>query len=130
MVCVHGEFAIASQGRWHQVEVTKQSHKAHQKWSFCLVLGQMTLQMHHATQSVSWFNANIVICVHGELVVATKMSRNWFENSKRATGLAHPKQSFFLVSGQMTLAMHHVTQENVLFVVNFVVCVHGEFAIA
>ena len=71
---VHGEFAIASQMSWHQFEVTKQSHKAHQKWSFCLVSGQMTQQMDHVTQTFSWFGDNIVMCVHGELVIATKMS--------------------------------------------------------
>ena len=53
VVCVHGEFAIASQMSWHQFEVTKQSLQAHQKWSFWLVSGQMTQQMHHATQTFS-----------------------------------------------------------------------------
>ena len=81
---VHGEFVNASQMLWRQSEDTKQSHKAHQKWSFCLVSGSMTQQMHHATQKFSWFGDDIVMCVHGELVIATEMSWHQFEDSKRA----------------------------------------------
>ena len=50
VVCVHDGFVIASQMSWHQSEVAKQSHQAHQKWSFWLALGQMTVQMHRVTQ--------------------------------------------------------------------------------
>ena len=46
--------------------------------------------MHHATQDNVWFGDcyNIVMCVHGELVIATEMSWHQFEDSKRATETA------------------------------------------
>ena len=86
--------------------------------------------MHHATQDNVWFGNNIVMCVRGELVIATKMSWHHFEDSKRATETAHPNQQFCLVSGQMTLEMHHLTQENIWLVVNIVLWVHCEFSVA
>ena len=92
-MCVHGEIVIASQMQWHQFEVTKQSHKAHQKWSFQLVSGQMTLQMHHSTQENAWFGDDVVVCVHDELVIAIKMRWHQFEDTKRATETAHPKRA-------------------------------------
>ena len=42
---VHDEFVITSQMSWCQFDVTKQSHKDSQKWSFSLISGQMTLEM-------------------------------------------------------------------------------------
>ena len=70
---------------WHQFEVTKQSHKAHQKWSFWLVSGQMTQKMHHVIHENVWLAVHIVLCVHGEFVIATKIRQHQFEHSKRAT---------------------------------------------
>ena len=48
---IHSEFVIASQMSWCQFNVTEQSHKASQKWSFSLISGQMTLQMHLVTKN-------------------------------------------------------------------------------
>ena len=90
----------------------------------------IALQIHDKPKENLWLAFHIVMCVHGELVIATKMSWHQFEDSKRVTETAHPNQSFCLVSGQMTLEMHHWTQENIWLLVIIVVCVHGEFSIA
>ena len=116
---------IASKIDWHQIDDSKRATESPPKevilsdfWTNAPSNAPWNLEN-------AWFSDNIVGCVHGELVIATKMGWNQFEDSKRATETAHPKQSCCLVSGQMTLEMHCVTQENVWLVDSILVHVDG-----
>ena len=74
-MCRHGELVIATEMRSNQIEDSRRATEAaHPSWSFCLVLGQMTLEMHHTTQVNAWLVVNIVVCVCGEFVIVLQMS--------------------------------------------------------
>ena len=64
--------------------------------------------MHHVTQENVWLLVSVLVCVDGEFGIVLQMRWHQFEDTKQSHK-SHQKWSFWLVSGQMILQMHHGT---------------------